>query len=128
MKDAITKISTSENIKLSSEQLKNIIFSSNGDFADGEITLTDKTEGVEIIKNMDENEEIIVKGIYDLKNLSLFSKCQTLCGCVELYLKNNFPMIIKYQVANLGHVLLVLSTVSDNNIIDDDDDDDDDDN
>jgi len=111
------------NIKfINTKDIRNtIIFSSNGDFADGEITLTDETEGVHIIKNMEENEEIIVKGIYDLKNLSLFSKCQSLCGCVELYLKNNFPLIIKYQVANLGHVLLVLSTVSDDNIIDEDD-------
>ena len=35
MKDAINKISKSENIKLSSDQLKNIIFSSNGDLRKG---------------------------------------------------------------------------------------------
>ncbi len=97
-----------------------IVFSAKGDFADGEITLTSATEGVQIIKNMEENEEIIVKGTYDLKNLSLFSKCQTLCGCIELFLKNNFPLIIKYQVANLGHVLLVLSTCNTDNALEDD--------
>jgi hypothetical protein len=111
------------NIKfINTKEIQNtIVFSSKGDFADGEITLTDATEGVQIIKNMEENEEIIVKGTYDLKNLSLFSKCQTLCGCVELYLKNNFPLIIKYQVANLGHVLLVLSTCGDDNGLEEDD-------
>ena len=118
------------NIKfINTKEIKNtIVFSSEGDFANGEITLTDETEGVQIIKNMEEDEEIIVKGTYDLKNLSLFSKCQTLCGCVELYLKNNFPLIIKYQVANLGHVLLVLSTVNEENILEDDSDNDDSDN
>ena len=117
------------NIKfINTKEIQNtILFSSDGDFADGEITLTDATEGVQIIKNMEDEEEIIVKGTYDLKNLSLFSKCQTLCGCVELYLKNNFPLIIKYQVANLGHVLLVLSTVTEENILDEDDDSDDND-
>jgi replication factor C subunit 3/5 len=35
MKDAIMKISNSENIKLSADQLKNIIFSSNGDLRKG---------------------------------------------------------------------------------------------
>ena len=35
MKDAITNISKKENIKLSSDQLKNIIFSSNGDLRKG---------------------------------------------------------------------------------------------
>lgn len=114
------------NIKfINTKEIQNtIIFSSEGDFADSEVTITDDTEGVQIIKNMEEDEEIIVKGTYDLKNLSLFSKCQTLCGCVELYLKNNFPLIIKYQVANLGHVLLVLSTVNDENVLEDDSDND----
>jgi proliferating cell nuclear antigen len=114
------------NIKfINTKDIKNtVIFASEGDFANGEITLTDETEGVQIIKNMEDDEEIIVKGTYDLKNLSLFSKCQTLCGCVELYLKNNFPLIIKYQVANLGHVLLVLSTVTEENILEDDSDND----
>jgi proliferating cell nuclear antigen len=111
------------NIKfINTKEITNtIIFSSEGDFANSEITLTDDTEGVQIIKNMEEDAEIVVKGSYPLANLSLFSKCQTLCGCVELYLKNNFPLIIKYQVANLGHVLLVLSTVSNENILDEDD-------
>jgi replication factor C subunit 3/5 len=35
MKEAITNISTAENLKLSSDQLKNIIFSSNGDLRKG---------------------------------------------------------------------------------------------
>ena len=31
-------------------------------------------------------------------------------------MKNNFPLIIKYQIANLGHIYLVLShkTIDDN--------------
>ena len=107
---------------INTKEIKNtIVFSSKGDFADGESILTDAVDGVQIIKNMDDDEEIIVKGTYDLKNLSLFSKCQTLCGCVELYLKNNFPLIIKYKVANLGHALLVLSTSSTDNPLEDDD-------
>ena len=48
---------------------------------------------------MEEDEEIIVKGTYDLKNLSLFSKCQNMCNNIEMFFKNNFPLIIKYQVA-----------------------------
>jgi proliferating cell nuclear antigen len=119
-----SQLSDKLNIKfINTKEISNtIIFSSDGDFADGEITLTDETEGIQIIKNMEEDIDIIVKGTYDLKNLSLFSKCQTLCGCVELYLKNNFPLIIKYQVANLGHVLLVLSTVSNENMLENDSD------
>jgi hypothetical protein len=48
-----------------------------------------------------------------------------MCNNIELYLKNNFPLIIKYQVANLGHVLLVLSTVkNDDKILEDSDEED----
>jgi len=103
-----------------------LIFSCNGEFASQETILTDKTEGLNINKNIDyANEEIIVKGTYDLKNLSLFSKCQNMCNNIEMFFKNNFPLIIKYQVANLGHVLLVLSTIkSDDKIIDDESDND----
>lgn len=120
-------ISDKLNIKfINTKEISNtIVFSAEGDFANSEITLTDETDGVQIIKNMEDNDEIVVKGKYGLDNLSLFSKFQTLCGCVELYLKNNFPLIIKYQVANLGHVLLVLSTVADETILDEDDSDND---
>ena len=41
--------------------------------------------------------------------LSLFSKCSNLCHNIDLFMKNNYPLIIKYQIANLGHVFLVLS-------------------
>jgi proliferating cell nuclear antigen PCNA len=102
-----------------------LIFSCNGEFASQETILTDKTEGLSINKNVENDEDIIVKGTYDLKNLSLFSKCQNMCNNIELYLKNNFPLIIKYQVANLGHVLLVLSTVkNDDKILEDSDEED----
>jgi proliferating cell nuclear antigen PCNA len=114
------------NIKFidTTEYPNTLIFSCNGEFASQETILTDKTEGLNINKNIDNaNDEIIVKGTYDLKNLSLFSKCQNMCNNIEMFFKNNFPLIIKYQVANLGHVLLVLSTIkSDDKIIDDESD------
>lgn len=120
----VSQLSEKLNIKfIDTKEIKNtIVLTAKGEFADGEITLTDESSGVQIIKNMDINEEIIVKGTYDLKNLALFSKCQTFCGYVELYIKNDFPLIIKYEIANLGHALLVLSTCKDENMLDEDSD------
>jgi proliferating cell nuclear antigen PCNA len=118
-----SNLSDKINIKfINTKEIQNtIVFSSKGDFADGEITLTESTKGVQIIKTVNDNKDIIVKGTYDLKNLSLFSsKCQSSRSYVELYFKNNFPLIVKYQIANLGHVLLVLSTCNDDNIIEED--------
>jgi hypothetical protein len=37
-----------------------------------------------------------VMGHYDLKNLSLFSKCCSICNKIDIYIKNNSPLIIKY--------------------------------
>jgi hypothetical protein len=32
-----------------------------------------------------------------------------------MYIKNNYPLVIKYMVANLGYVYLILSSVAENN-------------
>jgi hypothetical protein len=56
----------------------------------------------------------IVQGIFQLKNLFLFTKCTNLCASMELYLKNDAPLIIQYAVANLGSVKLVLAPIRSN--------------
>lgn len=99
-----------------------LIFSCRGEFASQETVLTDKTEGFCVNKTKDENNDTIVQGVYDLKNLTLFSKCGNLCNNIELYMKNNYPLFIKYQVANLGCVFLVLSTITTNAMVDSDED------
>lgn len=53
----------------------------------------------------------IVQGIFELKNLVLFSKCASLCNGIEIYMKNNFPLVIKYTVATLGRILLCLTPI-----------------
>ena len=44
-----------------------------------------------------------------LKTFGAFSKCTNLCNCVELYHKNDFPLIIKYTIASLGEIKLCLA-------------------
>ncbi len=39
----------------------------------------------------------------------MFSKCTNLCQNIEIYLKNDYPIIIKYSVANLGEVKFCLA-------------------
>uniref|UniRef100_A0A6C0LZL8 Proliferating cell nuclear antigen PCNA N-terminal domain-containing protein n=1 Tax=viral metagenome TaxID=1070528 RepID=A0A6C0LZL8_9ZZZZ len=97
-----------------------LIFSCRGEFASQETILTDNTDGLSVTKNIDVKNDCIVQGLYDLKNLTLFTKCGNLCSNIELYLKNNYPLVIKYQVANLGWVYLVLSPINNNHIIDSD--------
>jgi proliferating cell nuclear antigen len=98
-----------------------IIFTCKGDFTDRKTTYrTSSATG-------EENETIlvsishastkrkdapqIVQGIFELKHLVLFSKCANLCNEIELYVKNSFPLVVKYTVAALGRVLLCLTPI-----------------
>ena len=46
---------------------------------------------------------------YNLKHLVLFTKCTNLCNSIEMYMKNNFPIIIKFAVGSLGSLKLALA-------------------
>ena len=63
--------------------------------------------GLSIDVNSDKN--IIVQGLFELKYLIIFTKCTNLCNEVTLYLKNDYPLIVKYAIAALGEIKLVLS-------------------
>ena len=82
-----------------------LIFGCKGQFAEQETLVGSSTQGLTFIQDNDK----IVQGVYDLKNLILFSKCTNLCNSVELYLKNDFPLIIKYTIASLGEIKLCLA-------------------
>jgi proliferating cell nuclear antigen len=51
----------------------------------------------------------IVQGVFSLKNLSYFIKCTNLCNQIEMYLENDLPLIVKYNVASLGEIKLCLA-------------------
>ena len=88
-----------------------LVFSCKGQFATQETSIGSSSNGLNFIKN---NVDIIVQGVYALKHLVLFSKCTNLCNSIELYLKNDFPLIIKYSVASLGEIKLCLAPKYDN--------------
>ena len=54
-------------------------------------------------------QELPITYIFSLKHLLLFTKCTNLSNNIELYIKNDYPMIIRYGVANLGEIKLCLS-------------------
>ena len=55
------------------------------------------------------NPEEIVQGVFALKHLVMFTKCTNLSNQVEIYLKNDYPLIISYGVASLGNIKLCLA-------------------
>ena len=106
-------------------QTKNtIIFAADG-VASAECILTDKTDGVTIVKTNDENVDTVVRGKYELKNLCTFAKCQPFCSHVELFLKEDYPLIIKYDIDEYGFIYLILPS-DETTVVDDDDEDDED--
>lgn len=99
-----------------------IIFTCKGDFADRKTTYRtctskDEEENEHILVSINhaskrsDNAPQIVQGIFELKNLVLFSKCSSLCNDIEIYMKNDFPLVIKYTVATLGRILLCLTPI-----------------
>jgi proliferating cell nuclear antigen len=61
-------------------------------------------KGIEYLKQ-DEPDQII-QGVYKLDYLVDFTKCANLSKDVQLHLQNNFPLILKYAVGNLGEIKL----------------------
>jgi len=87
----------------------NLIFRCVGDFAEQETVIADNQASMKVQTKGTTTE--IVQGVFQLKHLVLFTKCTTLCPSIELYLKNDYPLILRYMVANLGEVKLVLAPI-----------------
>jgi proliferating cell nuclear antigen len=93
-----------------------LIFKCMGDFAEQETIISENdNSNMKVHKSAGSTAEI-VQGIFQLKHLVLFTKCTSLCPSIELYLKNDFPLILRYTVANLGEVKLVLAPMKNKQI------------
>jgi proliferating cell nuclear antigen len=86
-----------------------LIFRCEGDFAEQETIISENNSTMKIERSGNTNE--VVQGIFQLRHLVVFTKCTSLCPSIEMYLKNNYPLILKYTVANLGDVKLLLAPI-----------------
>jgi|LauGreDrversion4_2_1035121.scaffolds.fasta_scaffold44619_3 proliferating cell nuclear antigen len=94
---------------------KNIIFTCKGDCAERS-TIFKSEEGGLNISNENKKNHNIIQGIYELKNIVLFTKCANLCNDIEIYMKNDFALTIIYTIATLGTIKIALSPVKEENI------------
>jgi proliferating cell nuclear antigen len=83
-----------------------VIFSCKGDFCTQETIIGEATDGLTFLKSSPDN---VIQGYYNLKHLVLFTKCTNLCKSIEMYIKNNFPIIIKFAAGSLGSLKLCLA-------------------
>ena len=93
-------------------EIKNVndklFLSCKGDFAEQETIICSTSEdesNVQIVNNTKD----IIQGEYSVKYLVLFTKCTNLSNVIELHIKNDFPLILKYTCASLGEIKLVLA-------------------
>jgi proliferating cell nuclear antigen PCNA len=71
------------------------------------------TSNVDIDFGQSDNANLkIVQGIYELKHLVSFTKFSTLCQAIEIYMRNDYPLVIKYSIATLGRLFLCLSPMN----------------
>ena len=84
-----------------------MIFKCEGNFSEAEIHRAESDSGMDFIKKQSSNK--IIQGIFSLKNLGYFIKCTNLCSQIEIYLENDLPLVVKYNVADLGEIQLCLS-------------------
>jgi proliferating cell nuclear antigen len=90
-----------------------VVMSGQGEIGLIEFEVGETNGGLSIEKNTKALDEI-VQGLFELKFLIIFTKCTNLCNTVTLYLKNDYPLIVKYNICNLGEVKLVLSPSKNN--------------
>jgi len=92
-------------------EIKNInnqlVFSCKGEFCQQETIITESETRGNTITSKNSNE--IVQGVFSLKFLSIFCKATNLTNTVELYLKNDYPFIVKYSVASLGELKMAVA-------------------
>jgi proliferating cell nuclear antigen len=86
-----------------------ITLSCKGDFCSQETIIGgDKNPGVTITKHNPSDQEII-QGVYSLKYLSTFTKCTNMSTNVEIFFKNQYPLILSYLVSSIGIVRMACS-------------------
>lgn len=90
------------------------------EYDDGIITFTCNREGSTKKITFSENTSQFsysnphskhVYGIFELKPLVLLSKLGPLCNTVDIYMKNDFPITIKYTVGTLGRAYFLLTPI-----------------
>jgi proliferating cell nuclear antigen len=84
-----------------------LILKCEGDFACQETSLCETNNGLQF--SQISPAETPIQGIFSLKYLLLFTKCTNMCNQIHIHIKNDYPLVIVYSVANLGEIKLCLA-------------------
>ena len=84
---------------------KEIIFNGNSNTEKINLSYTDTRD------NSNKKETIHVEGTYDIGLLRNFSKCYYLCNEIDIYHKNDFPIVLRIRVTTLGNMYIFISPI-----------------
>ena len=84
-----------------------LMFTCKGDFAQQETIMGENSNGISYVEK--QNEYDIIQGVFSLKHLVMFTKCTNLCNGIQMFLENDYPLIISYQVGSLGEIKFCLA-------------------
>ena len=94
-----------------------VIFSFTGQETTGKSILHNNENGL-LVQKVDidgDGGDEIVQAKFILKYLVLFSKAYNLSNTVEIFLKNDYPMVLKYTIADLGTLKYCLAPMVEEN-------------
>ena len=90
-----------------------LVFKCSGGFAQAEVRRGENDGSMQYIQK--KTGAHIIQGEFSLKNLGYFIKCTNLCSNIEMYLENELPLVVKYNVASLGEIKLCLAPLPSQN-------------
>jgi proliferating cell nuclear antigen len=102
-------INIGEIIEIESQPKKILKLTCSGDFATQETLLRESENEQDNCIVFNNNRDELIQGRFSLKYLILFTKCTNLCQQIQMYIKNDYPLIIQYSVASLGSIKLCLA-------------------
>ncbi len=95
---------------------KCLTFSGKGDSLESSQSYYPDENGIKI-KFSKQCKQDIIQGIFELKYLVMFTnKSQNLCPRMRIFMKNNYPLCVKFTVATLGNLLFCVSPYNEDRI------------
>jgi proliferating cell nuclear antigen len=85
-----------------------------GSFASQSTVLSPVVEGKHVvaIERFGEGERCELGGTYSLKYTNLFNRASGLSPVVELFMKKNYPLVMRFEISNLGYISFALASSS----------------
>lgn len=103
----LSLVSEKMEIKCTSKKVR---LSGKGVIGEIDYEVLPSENGLSIIKNASlQTDKLIVQGLFELRYLTIFTKCSSFSNMFTLFLTNDVPLILQYNVDGLGEIKFVLS-------------------